>query len=91
MAKTKDVQVNRFRVKYDGVFYGPDQEAGNIIYDMPAEMADNLIKGSNGTVVEIPKREEAAAKRGKKAASDSEDPVAGLGSVNPTETVKKPK
>lgn len=91
MAKTKDVQVNRFRVKYDGVFYGPGQEAGNIIYDMPAEMADNLIKGSNGTVVEIPKREDAAVKRGKKAAADSDDPVTGLGSVDPTKTVNKGK
>ena len=58
---------------------------------MPAEMADNLIKGSNGTVVEIPKREDAAGKRGKKAAADSEDPVAGLGSVDPTKTVNKGK
>ena len=91
MAKTKDVQVNKFRVKYDGVFYGPGQEAGNIIYDMPAEMADNLIKGSNGTVVEIPKREDAAVKRGRKAAADSEDPVAGLGSVDPAKTVNKGK
>lgn len=91
MAKTKDVQVNRFRVKYDGVFYGPGQEAGHIIYDMPADMADNLVKGSNGTVVEIPKREDAAVKRGKKAAADSDDPVAGLGSVDPTKTVNKGK
>ena len=91
MKKTKDVQVNKFRVKYNCEFYGPGQEAGNIIYDMPAEMADNLVKGSNGTVVEIPKREDAAVKRGKKAAADSEDPVAGLGSVDPAKTVNKGK
>lgn len=91
MAKTKDVQVNKFRVKYNGEFYGPGQDAGNIIYDMPADMADNLIKGSNGTVVEIPKREDIAAKKGKKAAATSDDPAIGLGSVNPAETVQKGK
>lgn len=88
MAKTKDVQVNKFRVKYNGEFYGPGQ-AGNIIYDMPADMADDLIKGSNGTVVEIPKREDVAAKKGKKAAADSDDPATGLGAVDPAGTVKK--
>ncbi len=89
MAKTKDVQVNKFRVKYNGEFYGPGQKIGNIIYDMPAEMADDLIKGSNGTVVEIPKREEFAAKKGKKAADNSDDPINGLGAVDPAGTVKK--
>ena len=56
---------------------------------MPADMADDLIKGSNGTVVEIPKREEVAAKKGKKAAADSDDPATGLGAVDPAGTVKK--
>ena len=88
-ASTKDVLVNLFRVKYGGEYYGPGQEVGSIIYDMPAEMADNLIKGSNGTVVEIPKREDVVAKKGKKAAADSGDPVLGLGSVDPAGTVKK--
>ena len=91
MAKTKDVQVNKFRVKYGGEFYGPGQKIGNIIYDMPADVADNLIKGSNGTVVEIPKREEVAARKGKAAAAGSGDPVAGLDAVDPSETVKKGK
>ena len=91
MAKTKDIQVNRFRVKFGGEHYGPGQEAGNIIYDMPAEMADALIAGSNGTVVEIPKREDAAAKKGKGAAAKLTGIDTGLGSVDPNETVKKGK
>ena len=89
--ETKDVQVNKFRVKYGGEFYGPGQEVGNIIYDMPAGIADDLIKGSNGTVVEIPKREDVAAKKGKAAATSSVDPAIGLDAVDPSETVKKGK
>jgi len=86
--ETKDVQVNRFRVKYGGEYYGPGQEAGTIIYDLPAEMADKLIEESNGTIIEIPKREDVAAKSGKKGTA-AKEVESGLDAVDPAGTVKK--
>jgi len=98
MAKTKDVMVNKFRVKHNGTYFGPGQPDGQIIYGLPEKMADDLIAGSNGKIVEIPKREEveeniqaAKAKSGKKGKVVDEDDDSeggdGLPKVDPRSTV----
>lgn len=89
MSATKDVQINKFRVKCDGVYYGPGQSAGNILYDLPEEMADALIADSNGTIVEIPKREtnQNNVKNVKKKSAPEEE--IGLPAVDPKGTVKR--
>ena len=102
MAETKDVQVLKFAVRRDKVRYGPGQEAGSVIYDLPTEVADSLIAESNGTIVELPKREEVLQRRGaagskppkpkkseleQSAGTDGAN-VGELPSVDPSSTVK---
>lgn len=42
--------VKRFRVRYNGVVYGPGQPGGNIITGLSKEEETRLIAGSNGTI-----------------------------------------
>ncbi len=59
---SKDIQILKFNVKRDGVRFGPGLPAGNIICNLPDEEADRLIAESNGTIVELPKREDVEKK-----------------------------
>jgi hypothetical protein len=95
---TKDIQVLKFCVRRNKVRYGPGQPAGSILYDLPDEEADHLIAESNGTIVELPRREAveqkvSAAKGGKTKAATAPAPSAaagdGLGSIDPSSTVGK--
>ncbi|MDT8901840.1 hypothetical protein [Anaeroselena agilis] len=60
---SKDVQILKFNVKRDGVRFGPGQPAGAIMYDLSDKEADKLVAESNGTIVELPRREEAAKRQ----------------------------
>lgn len=59
---SKDIQILKFAVKRNGVRFGPGLPAGNVIYGLPDEEADHLIAESNGTIVELPKREDVEKK-----------------------------
>jgi hypothetical protein len=49
-----NLMIKKFNVKYEGERYGP----GDIMYDVPADLAKKLVEESNGTIVEIPKQGE---------------------------------
>lgn len=44
------VIVKRFRVRYNGITYGPGQPGGQIIAGLSEEEEARLIEGSNGTI-----------------------------------------
>lgn len=94
---SKDIQILKFNVRRDNVRYGPGQDAGNIIYDLPDKEAEKLIAESNGTIVELPRREyikqktAAAGKDGKSknpAEPNNDDNSGGLPGIDPNATVK---
>lgn len=45
------VLVKRFKVRYNGVVYGPGQPGGQIIKGLSKEEEARLIAGSNGAIV----------------------------------------
>lgn len=55
---TKSIEILKFRVRRDGVYFGPGQPRGKFIYDLPKKEADKLIAESNGTIIELPKRQQ---------------------------------
>jgi len=84
----KDVQINKFRVIYEGVAYGPGQEAGSVIVDLPDEIADPLIAGSMGRIIDITRHEAPVPKGKKKKDAPAEsDEVPALPGVDPGKTV----
>ncbi|TEB13369.1 hypothetical protein [Pelotomaculum propionicicum] len=44
------VLIKRYRVRYNGVLYGPDQPAGQVLTGLSEEEEARLIAGSNGTI-----------------------------------------
>jgi hypothetical protein len=89
----KDVLINKFRVKYEGVYYGPGQEAGNVIHDLPDKIADPLIAESMGRIVDITRYEPISSRGKKKKAevaqvAESDDEEGGIPGIDPDKTVK---
>lgn len=82
---TKDIQVLKFAVRRNGVRFGPGLPAGAILYDLPAAEANKLIAESNGTIVELQKREAVEQKVAAAAAAAGGD----AGKPKPLERMNK--
>lgn len=44
------ILIKRFKVRHDGVTYGPGEPGGEILYGLSQEEEDRLIAGANGTI-----------------------------------------
>ena len=44
------ILIKRFKVRYNGVTYGPGEPGGEILYGLSEEEEDHLIAASNGTI-----------------------------------------
>jgi hypothetical protein len=92
------VIIKRFRVRHNGVVYGPGQPGGTILTGLSKEEEARLIAGSNGTIekyvpfvidekpIEQINEVSEADKPEKDTYSTPED--AGLPEINPTELIK---
>jgi len=47
------VLIKRFKVRCNGIHYGPGQPAGQILTGLPEEAETRLIAGSNGTIIKL--------------------------------------
>lgn len=44
------ILIKRFKVRHDGMTYGPGEPGGEILYGLSQEEEDRLIAGANGTI-----------------------------------------
>jgi len=44
------ILIKRFKVRYNGVTYGPGEPGGEILYGLSQDEEDKLIAESNGTI-----------------------------------------
>ena len=44
------ILIKRFKVRHNGVTYGPDEPGGEILYGLSQDEEDRLIAGANGTI-----------------------------------------
>jgi len=44
------ILIKRFKIRHNGVTYGPGEPGGNILYGLSREEEDKLIAESNGTI-----------------------------------------
>jgi len=44
------ILIKRFKVRHNGVTYGPGEPGGEILHGLSREEEDKLIAGSNGTI-----------------------------------------
>ncbi len=44
------ILIKRFKVRHNGVTYGPDEPGGEILYGLSQDEEDKLIAESNGTI-----------------------------------------
>jgi hypothetical protein len=44
------ILIKRFKVRYNGVTYGPGEPGGEILYGLSQDEEDKLIAGANGTI-----------------------------------------
>lgn len=72
-----DVLVNRYRVRHNGVVYGPGQPGGQLIEGLSEEEGTLLIEQSNGSIQKYtpPNKSMAQEKRNIESAEITDDTV----------------
>ncbi len=69
------ILIKRFKVRHNGVTYGPGELGGEILYGLSQEEEDKLIAGANGTIEryiepQLEQKEEKPKPNAKKSKSD---------------------
>lgn len=83
------VLIKRFRVRYNGVVYGPDQPGGQILAGLSEDEEARLITSSNGTIeayvpVQVPENEPLGNDAGgEDPPADDDDEVGGGDAAGP--------
>lgn len=71
------ILIKRFKVRHDGMTYGPGEPGGEILYGLSQEEEDRLIAGANGTIERYvepqpEQKEEKLKQKAKKPKSDQD-------------------
>jgi len=71
------ILIKRFKVRHDGMTYGPGEPGGEILYGLSQEEEDRLIAGANGTIdryiePQPEQKEEKLKQKAKKPKSDQD-------------------
>ena len=69
------ILIKRFKIRHNGVTYGPGEPGGEILYGLSQEEEDRLIAGANGTIEryvepQLEQKEEKPKQKAKKLQSD---------------------
>lgn len=69
------ILIKRFKVRHDGMTYGPGEPGGEMLYGLSQEEEDRLIAGANGTIdryiePQPEQKEEKLKQKAKKPKSD---------------------
>lgn len=71
------ILIKRFKVRHDGMTYGPGEPGGEMLYGLSQEEEDRLIAGANGTIdryiePQPEQKEEKLKQKAKKPKSDQD-------------------
>jgi len=71
------ILIKRFKVRHNGITYGPGEPGGEILYGLSQEEEDRLIAGANGTIERYiepqpEQKEEKLKQKAKKPKSDQD-------------------